>query len=423
MTAATLVWPDERPFDGYVWDHWRVGSDEAGHALYAALIDYGAGWRLRVGAGTHHHAASWALLRRVSAGDPERFEILQPDLLCGNPDGPDDACVWSGGAARTTYAPADAEPETVHALFYTARTLSVPRTVLADPAEMAQHVRLAVLRQEDLPGGGGRVLRVRRTGLVLHADPERHVGAKDAGAVAPAFRDPCLFTDHAGQPYLVVATRERSGPPHNDASLSFYAVEGPLDRASSYRYVGAYAPGCYVEMECPHVAHYDDRLVLTFSTGGQAMAPAETKEPTRGLMAVHLTLNAEGGLIFRDERLRVGDEQALWSSSRGLYAGWIDDGQLRGFSLADGGLVRAGPAPWFATEDLDLTRSTKIVGPLGRTAELTDATHQWDLRRAALFVGEWTDEQKRRMRAGEKMLAVLDPTQKKRLDAFYAGTI
>ena len=66
---------------------------------------------------------------------------------------------------------------------------------------------------------------------------------------------------------------------------------------------------------------------------------------------------------------------------------------------------------------------TTIGGPLGRTAELTDATHQWDLRRAALFVHELSAAQKKRLRAGEKLLAVLTEAQRARLDAFYAGTI
>lgn len=424
FSTAIVVWPDGSPFDGFLWDHWRIGTDSGGLPLFGALLDYGAGWRQRLAAETHHFASSWALLRRTAGPPLERFEIVQPDLLCGNPEGPDDGSVWSGSGFQTVHAPDGGAPEPVFALFYTARRLLVPRAILGVGAELDQEIRLAVLRREPMPGTDP-VWRVHRTQLVLRPDPARHVTSEEPGpTVVPAFRDPFVFVDGAGRAHLVVATREREGPVDNDASLTFYRVDGPLDDPLSYRLEGRYAPGRYLEIECPHVGRAEDgRLVLTFSTGGLGHTPEATASPVGQLLGAELPLDEQGALRFEDGELKLPEPTTALGPEVGLYAGWIDGGAVRGFAWKGGGLCRAGPAPWRLTEDTDLRASTRLAAPLGRATQLTDRTHQWDLRRAALFVRDLDAAQREALVRGKPLLAVLNPAQRKRLDDFYAGRI
>lgn len=425
FTVSTVVWPDGRPFTGMMWDHWRVGEDSQGHALYAALLDYGAGWRRRLNAQTHHFASSWALLGRTQQGAQEVFQILQPDLLCGNPSGPDDASVWSGSVVQTVHHASSGATESVFAMFYTARHLAVPRTVLGSGTEMDQEVRLAVLRQDSLPGSADPIWRVHRSNFVLRPDALRHVTSDEPGeSVIPAFRDPFVFATPSGRVYMVLSTRERDGPRDNDASLTFYSVQGPLDDPLAYRRAGRWAPGCYVEMECPHVGSTPEGdWVLTFSTGGLGDTPERTLSPVGCLVGVQMQLDAQGDLRFEEEELVVSEPTTLLGPTEGLYAGWIDDGQLRGFAWSGGGPCRAGPAPWAVHEQLDLRAQTELRSPLGRVSELMDCTHQWDLRRAALFTRDLDGAQREALMSGKPLLAVLTPPQRSLLDDFYAGRI
>ncbi|MCA9555712.1 MAG: hypothetical protein KC933_37120, partial [Myxococcales bacterium] len=251
--TSRLVWPDGRPVDGLLQHHWRLGEDEAGRPLYAGLFDHGAGWRRRWTARTHGAACAWALLRKAEGGAEAGFEILQPDLLSANPRGPDDAAPGGGSVVRTRLANGAGAEGTAYALFYTGRTLEVPRVVLDQAPEHAEAVQLAVLRRERLaPGVQDAVWRVRRTEFRLAPDPAWHV--TEAGDGRPVFRDPFVFQDLAGGTFMVVASRARSGPPGRDAALTVYAIEGALDDAAAYRRVGAYAPGRYAVLEAPHVA-------------------------------------------------------------------------------------------------------------------------------------------------------------------------
>jgi len=425
FSTARIHWPDGSPFDGFLWDHWRVGTDEGGLPLYGALLDYGAGWRRRLEAETHHFCSSWALLRQTQAGPGEAFELVQPDLLCGNPEGPDDGSVWSGSVVKTIHKPISGPAQPVFALFYTARRLLVRRAILGMGAELDQEVRLAVLRSDPMPGTDP-VWRVHRTQFVLRPDPGRHVTSDDPGpTVVPAFRDPHLFVDKAGDVHLAIATRERDGPEDNDGSVSFYAVRGPLDDPLAYHYEGRYAPGRFLELECPHVGETPEgRLVLTFSTGGLGETPAATKSPVGCLVGVELELDDEGRLRFEDGELSVAEEpRTVLGAEAGLYGGWIDGDVVRGFAWRGGGLCRAAGAPWRLSEDNDLTRTTSLAAPLGRLTELTDRTHQWDLRRAALFTRDLDAEQRQDLLSGKPLLAVLNPAQRKRLDDFYSGRI
>lgn len=425
FVASAVVWPDGHAFEGMLWNHWRVGEDGEGHALYAALLDYGAGWRRRLQAQTHYFSSSWALLARSEQGGVETFTILQPDLLCGNPSGPDDASVWSGSVVKSTLHLRDGGRSEVFALFYTARRLEVPRAVLGTGREMDQEVRLAVLRQESLPGDGAPVWRLHRTRFVLRPDPSRHVMADAPGpSVIPAFRDPCVFAAPSGQVYLIVSTRERQGPVDNDASLTIYEVRGALDDPLSYRRVGSYAPGCYVEMENAHVGRTEKgQLVLTFSTGGLGSAPEGTQGATGSLVAVPMPLDAQGSLQFEDEALATGEPSTLLPASVGLYGAWVDGSDYRGFAWDGGGLCRAGPAPFSLKEELDLTTQTHLAAPLGRVSELMDGTHQWDLRRAALFTRDLSTAQREALQSGKTLLAVLNDSQRKLLDDFYSGRV
>ncbi len=425
IARSTVRWADGSAFRGMLWNHWRIGEDAAGHGLYAALLDYGAGWKRRLADQTHHFAASWAMLRRTASGPSETFHVLQPDLLCGNPSGPDDASVWSGSAVKTLHEGADGAQAPVYALFYTARRLLVPRAVLGEDSEVDQEVRLAVLRQESLPGGGEPVWRVHRTAFVFRPDANRHVSSRSPGpSVIPAFRDPFVFCTPSGQTYLVVSTREVDGAPDNDASLSFYTIQGALDDPLAYHWVGRHAPGCYLEMEGSHLG-YTDRgtVVLTFCTGSAAQKPAATQSAVGCLQGVELELDAQGRLRFDNGELQVGSVQTLLEPSHGLYGGWIDEGTLRGHGTQDGGLYRAGNAPWNISERLDLSASTVLRAPLGRVSELTDSTHQWDLRRAALFTRDLSDAQRQTLLGGASLIAVLTPNQRKLLDDFYAGRV
>lgn len=425
IARSTVCWADGSAFRGMLWNHWRIGEDAAGHGLYAALLDYGAGWKRRLADQTHHFASSWAMLRRTGSGSSETFHVLQPDLLCGNPSGPDDASVWPGSVVKTVHEGEDGSQTPAYGLFYAGRRLLVPRAVLGQDSEMDQEIRLAVLRQESLPGGGDPVWRVHRTQFVFRPDANRHVSSRAPGpSVIPAFRDPFVFADPFGQVYLVVSTREADGLTDNDASLSFYALDGALDDPMAYRHVGRYAPGCYLEMEGAHLSYAEaGTLVLTFSTGSAANTPDATVSPVGCLQGLEVELDAQGRLRFDDGELQVGPTRTLLDSSQGLYGGWIDEGVVRAHGSEDGGLYQAGPAPWNVSERLDLSVHAVLRAPLGRVSELTDSTHQWDLRRAALFTRNLDAAQRQELQRGSSLLSVLTTKQRKLLDDFYAGRI
>jgi hypothetical protein len=414
---ARLVWPDGRPVDGLLLRHWRLGEDPSGRRLYAGLFDHGAGWRRRRAAGTTEQATAWALLAEGPPGAPDALEVLQPDLLCANPRGPDDGAPGGGSVVRTRLAGTTGEDGLAYALFYTARALAVPRVVLGEAEEAASTVRLAVLRREPLAGGvEATVWRVRRTELALGPDPAVHVTAADVGVGPPTFQDPCLFVDGRGDPHLVVASRSRAGPPGADAGLTFYRVAGPLDAAVAYRRAGAFAPGVYARMSNPHVAWVGDAAWLSFEASAAPEGPM-------ALWAARLPLGPDGGLEAGGGEVRCADAVELLAADRGLSGGFVEDGALRVSAAADGGPMVVGPAPWPAQERLHLEEHTALAGPLGRAAELTDATHQWELRKAALFARELSPVQRRALRGGAALAAVLNPGQRRVLEAFYAGRL
>ena len=302
--------------DAVVWDSWIAGQDDDGNYILYAMTDSGPGLEKRIKVEGQHHVA---FLTAWKTNDFTHFKQVNQEVLFSNPDGPDNACIWSGSVIKTKVPDADGKKYVQgYALFYTSRTI-----IGAGPTdrntELDQGFQIAIVRGDHL-NGDEKWERIE--GFRMVADPEIHELMTDYNKgyecygkrvcyepkSISAFRDPYPFFINEGnkkEVYVAVSTKKKFCPAenremiNNNGSITIYhVVDGDLANLNAYEYIDQFTPvedgsAGYQEMECPHVYYSNEEgcLLLIYSTSGRPTRAKNCKTKPGQLHAVRFRIS------------------------------------------------------------------------------------------------------------------------------------